>query len=130
MSALVNVVLRVPPPNLHLGAVPQPPRDLFHDGRSKRGATLFREQRSPDYDSTSQLLLCRLPMAGRRLGRHRSFFIKSDDPGVIPPRPGRLRQTGRYLPPTTVVWAAPSLRSAPCCYSRARKITRCIPYGI
>jgi mono/diheme cytochrome c family protein len=98
----------------------------FHQQSVERGATLFANAQSKDYDSTKSLLCanCHGVDGG---GGVATFVVKSDDPRCDP-NAASTPQTPAYCLPSQVSWAAPNLQFAPLRYSRAQ-LTQIITYG-
>jgi mono/diheme cytochrome c family protein len=98
----------------------------FHQESVKRGATLFANSQSKDYDSTKSLLCanCHGVDGG---GGTATFVVKSDDPRCDP-NAAPTDQTPVYCLPSQVSWAAPNLQFAPLRYSRAQ-LTQIITFG-
>src|SRR3954449_4624494 len=87
----------------------------FHERSVERGATLFANAQSKEYDSTKSLLCadCHGTDGG---GGTKATLIKSDDPRCDPNAPAD-ENTPKYCLPTQVSWAAPNLQLAPLRYS-------------
>src|SRR5436190_3370989 len=83
----------------------------FHERSVERGATLFANAQSKDYDSTKSLLCadCHGVDGG---GGVKQTLIKSDDPRCDPTATAD-KNTPVYCLPTQVSWAAPNLQLAP-----------------
>jgi mono/diheme cytochrome c family protein len=98
----------------------------FHKQSVARGATLFANSASPEYDSTKSLLCanCHGVDGG---GGVANFVVKSDDPRCDPTATV-TDQTPVYCLPHQVSWAAPNLQLAALRYSRAQ-LTQIITYG-
>jgi mono/diheme cytochrome c family protein len=98
----------------------------FHKQSVARGATLFANSQSKEYDSTKSLLCanCHGVDGG---GGTATFVVKSDDPRCDP-NAAATDQTPAYCLPHQVSWAAPNLQFAPLRYSRAQ-LTNIITYG-
>ena len=98
----------------------------FHERSVERGATLFANSASPDYDSTKSLLCanCHGVDGG---GGVATFVVKSDDPRCDP-NATVDENTPTYCLPQQVSWAAPNLQLAPLRYSR-EQLTNIITYG-
>jgi mono/diheme cytochrome c family protein len=98
----------------------------FHQQSVERGAVLFANDQSPNYDSTKSLLCanCHGVDGG---GGTATFTVQSDDPRCDPTA-AVTTDTPAYCLPKQVAWAAPSLQLAPLRYSRAQ-LTQIITYG-
>jgi mono/diheme cytochrome c family protein len=98
----------------------------FHERSVERGATLFADSTSPNYDSTKSLLCanCHGTDGG---GGTAKFVVKSDDPRCDPTATVDTN-TPAYCLPHQVAWAAPNLQLAALRYSRAQ-LTQIITYG-
>jgi mono/diheme cytochrome c family protein len=94
-----------------------------------RGAILFANSASKNYDSTKSLL-CANCHGVDGSGGVASFSVKSDDPRCDPTAPitQELADKQPYCLPKQVSWAAPSLQLASLRYSRAQ-LTNIITYG-
>jgi mono/diheme cytochrome c family protein len=98
----------------------------FHQQSVERGAVLFANSESKEYDSTKSLL-CATCHGVDGGGGVAPAVIKSDDPRCDPAAPA-TDQTPAYCLPSQVSWAAPNLQFAPLRYSRAQ-LTQIITYG-
>src|SRR3954467_2346439 len=89
----------------------------FHERSVERGATLFANAQSKEYDSTKSLLCadCHGTDGG---GGTAKFTVQSSDPRCNP-ADKVTDATPEYCLPKSVAWAAPSLQLAPLRYSRA-----------
>lgn len=101
----------------------------FKDRSIERGAVLFANSQSKNFDSTVSLLCanCHGVDGG---GGVASFTVKSDDPRCDPAAKitEQLAADQPYCLPKQVSWAAPSLQLASLRYSRAQ-LTNIITYG-
>src|SRR3954454_18315471 len=98
----------------------------FKERSVERGATLFANDQSPEYDSTKSLL-CATCHGTDGGGGTASFTVQTSDPRCDPTAKVTT-DTPEYCLPKQVSWAAPSLQLAPLRYSRAQ-ITQVITYG-
>ena len=98
----------------------------FHEQSVERGAVLFANAQSKEYDSTKSLLCanCHGVDGG---GGVAPAVVKSDDPRCDP-NAAASDKTPSYCLPSQVSWAAPNLQFAPLRYSRAQ-LTQIITYG-
>jgi mono/diheme cytochrome c family protein len=98
----------------------------FHERSVERGAVLFANAGSKNYNSTVSLLCadCHGANAG---GGSATFVVKSDDPRCDP-NAALTTDTPAYCLPHQVAWAAPNLTLAGLRYSRAQ-LTQIITYG-
>jgi len=101
----------------------------FQDRSLQRGAILFANSQSKEYDATKSLLCanCHGVDGG---GGVASFTVKSEDPRCDPKAPitQDLADKQPYCLPKQVSWAAPSLKLAALRYSRDQ-LTNIITYG-
>ncbi len=101
----------------------------FKDRSIERGAILFANSQSKQYDATKSLLCanCHGVDGG---GGVASFTVKSEDPRCDPTAAitQDLADKQPYCLPKQVSWAAPSLQLASLRYSRAQ-LTNIITYG-
>src|SRR3954466_7143298 len=104
-------------------------KDGFHSQSVERGAILFANDQSKEYDSTKSLLCanCHGVDGG---GGAATFVVKSDDPRCDPNQTvdANLAAKQPYCLPKQVSWAAPSLQLAGLRYNRAQ-LTQVITYG-
>jgi len=98
----------------------------FHERSVERGATLFANAQSKEYDSTKSLLCadCHGVEGG---GGAAKFVVQSSDPRCDPTATVDS-STPAYCLPKQVSWAAPSLQLAPLRYDR-KQLTQIITYG-
>lgn len=103
--------------------------DGFKERSVERGAVLFANAASKNYDSTKSLLCanCHGVDGG---GGVANFVVKSEDPRCDPNQTVNqdLVDKQPYCLPKQVSWAAPSLKVASLRYSRAQ-LTQIITYG-
>jgi len=101
----------------------------FKDRSIERGAVLFANPQSKEYESTKSLQCanCHGVEGG---GGTANFTVKSADPRCDPAQAvdAKLAEDQPYCLPQKVAWAAPSLQLAPLRYSRAQ-IRQVITYG-
>jgi mono/diheme cytochrome c family protein len=101
----------------------------FHDRSVQRGAVLFSNALSKDYDSTKSLLCanCHGVDGG---GGTAQFVIKSEDPSCDPNQVvnADLAKNKPQCLPHQVAWRAPNLQLAGLRYSRSQ-LTQIITYG-
>jgi mono/diheme cytochrome c family protein len=104
-------------------------KDGFKSQSVERGAVLFANSQSKEYDSTKSLLCadCHGVDGG---GGSANFVIKSDDPRCDPNQVvnAELAEKQPYCLPQQVAWAAPSLQVADLKYDR-KQLTQIITYG-
>ncbi len=104
-------------------------KDGFHEQSVERGAILFANAQSKEYDSTKSLLCanCHGVDGG---GGVASFVVKSDDPRCDPNQTvdAKLAEEQPYCLPKQVSWAAPSLQLAGLRYDR-KQLTQIVTYG-
>jgi mono/diheme cytochrome c family protein len=104
-------------------------KDGFHEQSVERGAILFANSASKEYDSTKSLLCanCHGVDGG---GGTATFVVKSDDPRCDPNQTvdAKLAEEQPYCLPTQVAWAAPSLQLADLRFDR-KQLTQIITYG-
>ncbi len=98
----------------------------FKERSVERGATLFANAQSKEYDSTKSLL-CATCHGVDGGGGSATFTVQSTDPRCDPTAKV-TDDTPKYCLPTQVAWAAPSLQLASLRYSR-EQITQIITYG-
>jgi mono/diheme cytochrome c family protein len=103
--------------------------DGFKEQSIDRGAVLFANSQSKEYDSTKSLLCadCHGVDGG---GGSAKFVIKSEDPRCDPNQTvdAKLAEEQPYCLPQQVTWAAPSLQVASLKYDR-KQLTQIITYG-
>ena len=103
--------------------------DGFKDRSIERGAVLFANSASKEYDSTKSLLCanCHGIDGG---GGTAPFVVKSEDPRCDPNQvvDAKLAEEQPYCLPAQVAWAAPNLRCASLKYDR-QQLTQIITYG-
>jgi mono/diheme cytochrome c family protein len=101
----------------------------FHDRAVERGAVLFADANSPNYDSTRSLLCagCHGADGG---GGQAKFVVKSEDPRCDPNQVvnEQLAATQPYCLPQQVAWAAPNLQLAGLRYT-PEQLSNIITYG-
>jgi mono/diheme cytochrome c family protein len=101
----------------------------FKDQSKERGAVLFANKDSPEYDATKSLLCadCHGLDGG---GGSANFIVKSEDPRCDPQQTvdEKLAAEQPYCLPSQVAWEAPNLQLAGLRYSRAQ-LTQIITYG-
>jgi mono/diheme cytochrome c family protein len=100
--------------------------DQFLDDSVERGAILFANEQSPEYDSTRSLL-CANCHGVEGEGGSTNFTIKSDDPRCDPTA-AVTAETPSYCLPVQVTWQAPPLDVAMLRYSR-EQVHDIITYG-
>jgi mono/diheme cytochrome c family protein len=104
-------------------------KDGFHEQSVERGAILFANDQSKEYDSTKSLLCanCHGVDGG---GGVATFVVKSDDPRCDPDQTvdADLAAKQPYCLPKQVSWAAPSLQLADLRFDR-KQLTQIITYG-
>jgi mono/diheme cytochrome c family protein len=103
--------------------------DFFKDSSVERGAVLFANDASEDYNATVSLLCanCHGVEGG---GGTAPAIIKSTDPRCDPTKSAEqaVEDGEEYCLPQSVSWAAPDLQLAALRYSRAQ-LTNIITYG-
>jgi mono/diheme cytochrome c family protein len=101
----------------------------FKDRAIERGAVLFANSESPNYDATKSLLCANCHGADGG-GGSATFVIKSEDPRCDPKQVvnDELAAKQPYCLPQQVAWAAPNLQLAGLRYSR-EQLTQIITYG-
>jgi mono/diheme cytochrome c family protein len=101
----------------------------FKDRSIERGAVLFANSQSKEYDSTRSLLCanCHGVDGG---GGTAAFVVKSEDPRCDPNQVvnAKLAAEQPYCLPHQVAWAAPNLQIASLRYDRSQ-LTQIITYG-
>jgi mono/diheme cytochrome c family protein len=101
----------------------------FKDRSIERGAVLFANSASKEYDSTKSLLCanCHGVDGG---GGSAAFVVKSEDPRCDPNQVvnAKLAEEQPYCLPSQVSWAAPNLQVASLKYDR-KQLTQIITYG-
>jgi mono/diheme cytochrome c family protein len=104
-------------------------KDGFHEQSVERGAILFANAQSKEYDSTKSLL-CATCHGVDGGGGVATFVLKSDDPRCDPNQTvnAKLAENQPYCLPKQVSWAAPSLQLADLRYDR-KQLTQIITYG-
>jgi mono/diheme cytochrome c family protein/cytochrome c553 len=104
-------------------------KDGFHGQSVERGAILFANSQSKEYDSTKSLLCanCHGVDGG---GGVASFVVKSEDPRCDPNQVvnAELAEKQPYCLPKQVSWRAPSLQLAGLRFDR-KQLTQIITYG-
>src|SRR3954449_2840975 len=101
----------------------------FKDRSVERGAVLFANATSKEYDSTKSLL-CATCHGTDGGGGSAPFVVKSEDPRCDPDQVvnAKLAEEQPYCLPTQVAWAAPNLQVASLRYDRSQ-IAQIITYG-
>jgi mono/diheme cytochrome c family protein len=101
----------------------------FHQRSVERGAVLFSNAQSKEYDSTKSLL-CATCHGVDGGGGTAPFVVKSEDPRCDPNATltPALAAKEPYCLPSQVAWAAPNLTLAGLRYSRAQ-LTQIITFG-
>ena len=104
-------------------------KDGFHEQSVERGAILFANSQSKEYDSTKSLL-CATCHGVDGGGGVATFVVKSDDPRCDPNQTvnAKLAENQPYCLPKQVSWAAPSLQLAGLRYDR-KQLTQIITFG-
>jgi mono/diheme cytochrome c family protein len=102
----------------------------FKDRSIERGAVLFADSSSPEYDSTKSLLCATCHGSDGGGGSAPNFVIKSEDPLCDPNQKvdAKLAENNPECLPHSVAWAAPNLQVASLKYDRAQ-LTQIITYG-
>ena len=98
----------------------------FHDSLVERGATLFANDQSKNYDPTRSLL-CANCHGVDGSGGSTNFTIKSDDPRCDPTA-AVTADTPSYCLPVQVTWQAPPLDVALLRYSK-EEVKNIVTYG-
>src|SRR3954452_20855831 len=103
--------------------------DGFKDRSIERGAVLFANATSKEYDSTKSLL-CATCHGTDGGGGSAPFVVKSEDPRCDPNQVvnAKLAEEQPYCLPSQVAWAAPNLQIASLRYDR-QQLTQIITYG-
>src|SRR3954453_11863506 len=101
----------------------------FKDRSVERGAVLFANSTSKEYDSTKSLL-CATCHGTDGGGGSSPFVVKSEDPRCDPNQVvnAKLAEEQPYCLPSQVAWAAPNLQIASLRYDR-QQLTQIITYG-
>jgi mono/diheme cytochrome c family protein len=101
----------------------------FKDQAVARGAVLFANQGSPEYDPTKSLL-CANCHGTAGTGGSAAFVVKSQDPRCDPQQTvdAKLAATQPYCLPHQVAWEAPNLTLAGLRYSK-QQLANIITYG-
>ncbi len=101
----------------------------FKDRSIERGAVLFANSASKEYDSTKSLL-CATCHGTDGGGGSAPFVVKSEDPRCDPNQVvnAKLAEEQPYCLPSQVSWAAPNLQVASLKYDR-KQLTQIITYG-